>query len=279
VPYAFTPSQKAQVSFGLGHQWWGESPVGVKETIHRAKESQLKVMLKPQVWSHGWWTGDYSFESNEEWNRWEKDYEDYILFYASLADSMQADLFCIGTEFKNAINQRPEYWSALIAKIRDIYHGPLTYAANWDNFSAIPFWDQLDYIGINAYFPLSDEKTPSIRSLSKAWKAPIKEIRSCQSQYDIPVIFTEYGYLSVDGSAHNTWELEEKINTLDQNQAAQAIAIDALHQVFSSEAYWQGGFLWKWYPDMQGHEGNPDKDYTPQGKEAEKILARWFKPD
>jgi hypothetical protein len=27
---------------------------------------------------------------------------------------------------------------------------------------------------------------------------------------------------------------------------------------------------------MQGHEGNPDKDYTPQGKRAEKVLKRWF---
>ena len=85
--------------------------------------------------------------------------------------------------------------------------------------------------------------------------------------------------MSVDGSAHNNWELEENIKSLDENQAAQAIAIDALHQVFSSEPYWKGGFLWKWYPGMQGHEGYPDKDYTPQGKEAEKILERWFKPD
>ena len=154
--------------------------------------------------------------------------------------------------------------------------GLITYAANWDNFTEIPFWDQLDYIGINAYFPLLDHEKPTLSKLVKAWKEPLESIRKCQKKFDKPIIFTEYGYLSVDGATFNTWELEKKLDVLDVNQEAQAMAIDALHSVFAEESYWQGGFLWKWYPSMQGHEGYPTKDYTPQGKTAEKVLKRWF---
>ncbi|NND33846.1 MAG: hypothetical protein HKN76_14750 [Saprospiraceae bacterium] len=276
VPYGFTPMGRPEVRYGSNHQWWGESPDGVRKTISLAQQVNLKTMLKPQVWSHGWWTGDYNFETEQDWLKWENDYEAYILFYAELADSLNVDLFCLGTEFKMAVKSRPQFWLDLIVKVRDRYQGPLTYAANWDNFSQIPFWDKLDFIGINAYFPLTDAKDPGLMQLKKAWKKPVREIRACHQKHNKPVIFTEYGYLSVDGPAHNTWELEHNLPDLNENQSAQASAIDALHHVFAREPYWQGGFLWKWYPGMQGHEGHPKKDYTPQGKKAEKILAQWF---
>jgi hypothetical protein len=276
VPYAFTPRGKAEVRHNSNHQWWGERPEGVQATIEKAKKAGLKTMLKPQVWSRGWWTGDFHFAKESEWQAWEEDYRDYILSYASLAESLQVDLLCLGTEFKNAIRQRPAYWEGLIDQIRKVYHGPLTYAANWDNFEEIPFWEKLDFIGINAYFPLSKDHLPSLPQLVRAWKRPVQKIRKCQRIYNKPVIFTEYGYLSVDGAAFNTWDLERKLDELAENQDAQAIAIDALHTVFSREDYWAGGFLWKWYPGMKGHEGYPEKDYTPQGKKAEKVLERWF---
>ena len=276
VPYGFTPLRQPVVRYGSNQQWWGESPDGVIETINLAKSAGLKTMLKPQVWSNGWWTGEYDFDLESDWLSWEQGYSSYVLHYASLADSMDVELFCLGTEFKNAIKKRPEYWKNLIKQIRSVYCGPITYAANWDNFTEIPFWDQLDYIGINAYFPLLDHEKPTLAKLIKAWKQPLESIRNCHKKFDKPVIFTEYGYLSVDGATFNTWELEKKLDELNVNQDAQSIAIDALHTVFTNEVYWQGGFLWKWYPSMQGHEGYPTKDYTPQGKSAEKILKRWF---
>ncbi len=90
-----------------------------------------------------------------------------------------------------------------------------------------------------------------------------------------PILFTEYGYLSVDGCAWKGWEVESKVNQMPINQQAQANAIGALWNTFSQEPWWAGGFLWKWFPEMQGHEGYPERDYTPQGKIAQDTLKYW----
>ena len=90
------------------------------------------------------------------------------------------------------------------------------------------------------------------------------------------VLFTEYGYLSVDHTAYRHWEHEENIYNLAVNESAQANALDAFYSTWVKENIWAGGFLWKWYPDRKGHQGYFEKDYTPQGKKAEEVIKKWF---
>lgn len=275
IPYAFTRVNQANVGYNAGWQWWGERPEGVQKTIELAKASNIKVILKPQVYVPRSWTGDLDF-SDEEWENWESDYENYIIPFAEMADSLHVEVFCIGTEFKKSVKKREAFWRALIKKVRGVYKGRLAYAANWDEYQDVPFWDALDMVGINAYFPLTKSKTPSTAELKKAWLPYRKQIRKFYNRVKKPIVFTEYGYLSVDGCAHNTWELEGKIKQLSINQEAQANAIHALFEVFWDEPYWHGGFLWKWFPNMKGGEGYDERDYTPQGKKGEIVLKEWF---
>ncbi|MFK7946758.1 MAG: hypothetical protein AB8G11_04145 [Saprospiraceae bacterium] len=276
IPYGFTRTGEPKVSFNIGWQWWGEREAGVLESIRLAKAAGVNVMLKPQIYVPGDWTGTLDFNSAKEWETWEKGNTEYTLYMANLAEAQQVELFCFGTEFKNAIKQRPEYWVNLIRQVREIYKGKLTYASNWDNYHNIPFWSELDYVGINAYFPLCDTKTPKKEELLNYWKPVVKAMEDFQCTVDKPIIFTEFGYLSVDACASKTWELENKIRSIAINETAQAVALDALFTTFWEKDWWEGGFLWKWFPDMQGHEGYPDKDYTPQGKEAEEVVKRWY---
>ena len=71
----------------------------------------------------------------------------------------------------------------MILKIKEVYKGKLTYAANWDEFKRVPFWKALDYIGVDAYFPLSDKKTPTVAEFEKGWKSHKKEIQKIQQQH------------------------------------------------------------------------------------------------
>ena len=279
IPYGFSYINQAFVRFNESKfQWWGERPEGVRKTIQLAKSSGIKVLLKPQVYVPGSWPGDIDFNNQNDWSSWENDYSKYILTFAHIAAEENADMFCIGTEFKIALQKRPVYWMDLIKKVRSIYTGPITYAANWDEFFQIPtaFWKELDYAGLDAYFPLSDAHTPEVFDLMEAWKPIKNKIAAVAKKIKTPILFTEYGYLSVDGCAGKAWELENQIDQKSINQQAQANAIEALMRTFWEEDWWQGSFLWKWFPKMQGHEGYPEKDYTPQGKLSQTVLKLWF---
>ena len=276
IPYGFTRVNRPSVGYNAGWQWWGERPEGVHKTIELAKASNVKVILKPQVYVPGGWTGDLDFENEKDWQQWEKDYEAFLIPFAHMADSLDVEILCVGTEFKKSVKKREQFWRGLIKKVRSIYNGKLTYAANWDEYPDVPFWDALDYAGINAYFPLTNSKTPKVSELKKAWQPYLKEIRRFYKRVQKPMLFTEYGYLSVDGCAYNTWELEPKVKKLAINQEAQANAFHALFEIFWNEPYWNGGFLWKWFPNMHGGEGYNERDYTPQGKTGQKVLQKWF---
>ncbi len=274
IPYGFTKPGEASVHFNNSSnwRWWGESLEGVRATIDSAHKNNVQVMMKPQVYVPGSWVGAIDFNSEQEWQAWEKDYAQYIMTFAAIAAEKKVEMICIGTEFTKSTEKRTAFWKKLIAEIRQKYSGKLVYASNWNDYSTIGFWDDLDFVGIDAYFPLTDDVTPSISVLEKAWQPYIDSLRTFQKRVKKKIIFTEYGYLSVDGCAGKSWELEKRVRSLSVNEQAQANAIEALWKVCGKETWWHGGFIWKWYPEGMGHEGHKERDYTPQGKLAEKIL-------
>ena len=277
LPYAYTRTGTPSVRYNLSNwQWWGERPEGVRQTIELAHQSDISVLLKPHVYVPGDWSGNLEFESDASWQKWENDYTSYILEFAEMAEEMNVAAFCIGNEFKKSIKNRTAFWSGLIKKVRSKYSGKLLYAANWDSFGDIPIWDEVDIIGINAYFPLVDKKTPSVEDIKKAWQPVVDEIRKFHKKHNKPIVFSEFGYLSVDHCAGKTWELEHNIKSRTVNEQAQANAIQALFEIFWNEPYWLGGFQWKWFPEGQGHEGYPERDYTIQDKLGYSILKEWY---
>ena len=70
--------------------------------------------------------------------------------------------------------EREADWRDLITRIRKRYSGPIVYASNWwGEYDRIAFWDAVDYMGINAFFPLSDRADPSLAELrSRATSNP-----------------------------------------------------------------------------------------------------------
>lgn len=105
-------------------------------------------------------------------------------------------------------------WTKLIQKTRKSYSGKLTYAANFDNYRDVAFWSQLDFIGINAYFPLrkpgstlyGDERDLAL--IKSGWSSVFEEInsfRTAEALLDKPVIFTELGYTNKTRSTLEPW--------------------------------------------------------------------------
>lgn len=271
IPYAFVNRDKAAVIYNNKKQWWGESTAGIIECIHLAHSHQMKVMLKPHLWvNHQFFTGNLDFATVPEWENWETDYEKYILEYAQIAQDEKVDLFCFGTELQNPIAKRPQFWLQLITKIKKIYTGKLTYAANWDEYKKVPFWDQLDYIGVDAYFPLSDKENPSITELEKAWQKLLPEMETIQKKENKKILFTEFGYRNSNYAAQEPWTE----NNADLNNTAQANGYEALFNTFKKQKWYAGGFAWKWYAD--DYHKKRVIDYTPQEKPALEVIKKSY---
>ena len=73
---------------------------------------------------------------------------------ARLAEAHHAAIFCVGLEFTHA-QKFADRWLKIIAAVRAVYYGKLTYGANWNEYDTVKFWDALDYLGVLAYFPLT----------------------------------------------------------------------------------------------------------------------------
>ena len=275
MPFGFLKNISAtEIKFNSDRQWWGERKIGVEITTELFRSQNIKVMIKPQIWIPDGFTGHIKMKNDADWVLFENNYEKFILEYAVLAQKTNAEMFCIGTELNVFVNARPDFWRKLILKIRKIYNGKITYAENWDTYDKVPFVDLLDFIGIDAYFPLSNEKTPDIKKLISAWKPIKNEIKNLSKKFDKQIIFTEFGYQSKDFAAKEPWDFSKNHAV---NQVAQQNSLAAILAFFWKEKWFAGGFLWKWYDNHEQVGGENDGDFTVQNKSSELILAKFYK--
>ena len=276
MPFGFIKELASpQITHNTQRQWFGETKKGLLQYAKRFQQEKVQIMVKPQIWVwRGEFTGNIKMDSEENWKILEDSYRDFILTYAKAAESLNAEIFCIGTELEQFVMNRPMYWQKLIQDIRNIYKGKLTYAANWDEFKRVPFWKDLDFIGIDAYFPLSEKKTPTIAEFESGWEVHKAAILSVHKQFNKPILFTEYGYRSVDFTGKKPWDSNRVEGAV--NLAAQANGLQAIHNQFWKEEWFAGGFIWKWF---HGHEevgGKKNNRFTPQNKPAEEIIRKLY---
>ncbi len=239
----------------------------------------FKVMLKPHIWIGGYefdpnnWRSKIDFENPGERTKWFSNYSKFIIAQAKLAQETGVDIFVIGTELVG-MSKFAEEWEHLIGKVRSIYKGKLTYAAEGMNASKIKFWDKLDYIGIDAYFPLVEHNAPSLDELIQGWDKYEPEIEKLATRYNKRIIFTEIGYKSVEGTAVKPWEWSQNGKP---SQEEQALAFEAAFRVFKDNRYLAGLFIWKYFTDMNSYEkANVEKGFTPYGKKTEEVISRWI---
>ncbi len=276
MPFGFIKSLSApNVVFNTDRQWFGETRAGAKQYIQLLQKNKVKIMLKPQIWVwRGEFTGDMLMESEEDWQTLEKTYTDFILTYAELAQETKADIYCIGTELEEFVKNRPDYWQGLIKKVRKVYTGKLTYAANWDEYTRTPFWGQLDFIGVDAYFPLNEAQFPSQEQMQEGWQKWKIKLKAVSSEKDKPILFTEFGYRSMDYTAKKPWLVDR--NEMAVNLQAQVDATKAIFEEFWKEDWFAGGFVWKWFINHEKSGGIEDNRFTPQNKPVENVIRAYY---
>lgn len=275
MPYAYLGKNTASLKWNDIWQYKGEKRDGIIQCTQIAQKQGLKIMLKPHLWiMNGKYTGDLAFETEKEWIDFETSYQKYLLENALLADSLKIEMLCVGTELENMIRLRPDFWQKLVSEIQQIYHGKLTYASNWDHYQAVPFWDKMDFIGIDAYFPLCSRKNPTLESLKKGWEKHLSEMESYSKAQGKPILFTEYGYRNMDFAAHEPWDSYKQH---PHNEPAQCVCYQSFFENTWHQPWFAGGFVWKWYDESNPEKHENATDYSPQGKLAEKELEKGYR--
>lgn len=283
VSFGFQESASTPViRFSPDVRWYSESAHGARAIASTADALGLRIILKPQLWLRGGaWTADIDFATEDAWRRWESDYRDYLLHTARLADGIGADLIIIGTELATPVQERPVFWRSLITEIRGIFDGKLTYGANWyEDFEHVPFWDALDFVGVNAYFPIHEGSDPSLSELRRGWSQHAEKLQRVAVQVNRPVVFTEIGYRSVAYAAAEPWRWPspDEVGAVEPDYELQANLFRSFFASVWSEPWFAGAVIWKMYPPERVLR-DPTRyalDFTPQGKPAEHIIRAGF---
>lgn len=273
VPYGFTRAPEE-----TDVRWTGtdETDDRVARTIREARRLGLATVLKPQLWTRGRWTGEIAFTDRAAFRLWMASYRGFILHYARLAELERADLLVIGTELGGLTLPGPSglsgetEWRALIREVRKVYSGPLTYAANWGReFETLGFWDELDFLGVNFYYPLAAPGEQP-RAGSPRLKELGRMLEGMSRKHRKPVLFTEVGYAASAAAAAEPWKEE----TAPLDPAMQARCYEVVFQSFYRERWLAGLYWWKWPSPGRGSAEDPS--FSPLGKPALQVLERWY---
>jgi hypothetical protein len=251
----------------------------VERAVRELHGLGLKVMLKPHVdVKDGTWRGSIR---PADTSRWFESYRSFLGHYAALAEANGVELLCVGTELATLSDSRyAAEWLAVVGEVRAAYRGPLTYAANGnspgDEYASVSFWPLVDLMGLDVYTPLTGKNDPTRDELVRGWTSNrygqnmVAAFRNWQASHGKPVIFTEIGYRSADGTNLAPWDFER---AAPPDPGEQADCYAAAFSVWTREGSWMKGvFWWDWSVPVPSPG---DTDYTPRGKPAEQVLRAW----
>lgn len=258
----------------------GELPPHVTRPVAEARELGLRTFVKPHLayWGTPFrWRGEIRFEEEARWGRFFGDYTEWITRMARA--SAGAGLFAVATELE-ATAHRPE-WADVIEAVRDAAPGlRLTWAANWADYRDVPWWRQLDAVGIQAYFPLVagvDGEDLAMQvpdaAIQAAWGRLRAELCAFADSLGRPIVFTELGYNRSWRAASEPWDYRVDGPGAEAFQARLlALALAEMERADCIE----GAFLWKWFP-VPEQVGRDFQLATPVLREV--ITRHWAPGD
>lgn len=290
----------------------------LKQAIDLARASGMKVILKPvincadQTWRA--WIKFYRPITDEErakgitgemdkwqtkstmrkgevrdlqkWDRWWKDYSAFIVHYAKIAEEKQVPVLCLGCEM-NSTEEFVDHWRELIAEVRKVYGGFLTYDVNHDSEENVKWWDMLDFISISAYYAVNptdgrslDEavkETTPVSDIAKRLEAVKQRLAKISAKWHKPILFIETGVVNMRGFGRYPWtHIDEKPDTPLDGQE-QANYYEAFFETFWDVPWCLGFVWWDWPATLyDASEANSRPSFCVYGKKAEEVVRQWY---
>ncbi len=236
----------------------------------------IKICLKPMLNSkdHEWRARINFFDDQGSWDKWFYEYKGYILHYAEIAERTGCEMYCLGCELLGTERQE-KHWRDLIEKVREVYHGPITYNTNHGHELDAKWYDALDYVGTSGYFPVAKEGGASEEEMIRGWQRVSAELKSVSEKLGKPLLFMEIGCRSARGSATMPWDYMHHEFPYDEDE--QANYFSSAIKVLKDEPWFLGFFWWDWSIRLYDAErGKTDTGFATYGKKAADVLKEAY---
>ena len=250
-----------------------DNRAAIRRFIGQARARGLRVLLIPHLWVETTgWRGEMDPGTPEGWAAYQASYRRFVLAWARDAEAAGADAFSIGVECKSWSGRFGGYWRSLIDDVRRSFSGLLTYSANWDEAEAVLFWDQLDLIGINAFYPLADHEAASDATYRDGARGWVPRVQELADVLEMPVTFVEVGYTTRANAAVEPWLWPDDMDSVVIDEREQARALDATFRAFLPERWLSGFFVWRHYAHLDDVSQEQICGFSPHAKQAEGLL-------
>jgi hypothetical protein len=223
-------------------------PEAMTRFVTHARNRGIQVLFKPHIWSRSFWGGttwhgSIEMRSEADWQAFFKNYGDWIVEHARVAQAAGAGAFCVGTELQGTVHREAE-WRELIRRVREVFEGPLTYSASFGEWEQITWWDALDCVSITAYWPIvPEDREPTEAAIRAGWRDIFARLEPFKARVGRPIVFTELGYTASGRAHHAPWEHHE----VAPDPALQARLYRVSLDEIARSGVVDGVLLWKWF--------------------------------
>ncbi len=241
----------------------------ITRPVEEAHRLGLQIMVTPHLayWGSPFrWRGDIEFAAPEQWDRFFETYQAWITLVAG--HSAAADAFSVGTELDRTVLHE-DRWRRVIAAARErLGRGVhLTYSSNWSDYQSVPFWDALDVIGVQAYFPVAEVAgPPDPEALRRAWDGHLERLGTLSRRLGKKVVFTELGYARSPRAGIEPWVGREGGDGAEETQRR---CMEASLRALEGNDIVVGAFLWKWFPGRP----HPHENYLMSEPAMRRVIA------
>jgi hypothetical protein len=118
---------------------------------------------------------------------------------------------------------------------------------------------------------VTNKKDPTQAELNAGWESTISKLETWRANKKVasPIIFTEIGYQSADGTNMTPWQT----GSTEVDEQEQAMSLEAVFHATAGKEWFRGLYWWNYFPtDVQR-----PLDFTIKGKKAEDVLKNRFK--
>jgi hypothetical protein len=257
-------------------QYATASDEALRHIINLAHSLGIRVALLPDLLlsqdpAHDHIQIGTAFTTETQWQEWFASYREHINHFASFAQAAGVDMFYIGCEMAST-TQREEYWRQVINEVRERFKGLISYDSvflGFDECKRIIWWDAVDYIATDYWGSLTDKNDPTVAELKEGWikTGYVSDLETISKQFNKPIIISEIGYDSLDGTSKN-FPVAHRENQVDLQE--QADCYQAALETFWGKPWLKGIFWFQW------NAISTEWPTSPQGKPAEEVLRQFY---